>query len=566
MLPDHESDTARLREELARSEEARRAAEQRLATSETRLAVAVGAAQMVGAWDWDIVADRVYADPNFARIYTVDPAEAAVGVPIATFLRNFHPDDLPGFDVEFNRVLLEGGAFSSEYRIVQPDGSVRWLLAHGSVIRDASGTPVRFPGVSLDITERKQAELRGAALLQLGDRLRDLQDPADMAFVAAEILGQTFGVGRAGYGTIDAARETILIERDWTAPGSASIAGLLHFRSFGSYIEDLKANRTVACVDARTDPRTAATAERLEAIDARSFINMPLFEHGAFVALLFLNDKAPRTWSDDQLAFMRNVADRLRAATERRRAEAGLRALATSLEQQVAERTADRNRLWQLSSDIMLVARFDGSILAVNPAWKRMLGWSEAELLSLVLFDLVHPDDVALATTRTAALAGGKAFPRFENRLRHKDGSYRWIAWAAVPGDGLISAVGRDVTSEREQAESLKKAEEQLRQAQKMEAVGQLTGGLAHDFNNLLTGITGSLDLLQHPRRARSPEGARSLHQRRAGRRKAGRGLDPSPARLFAPPDPRSQGHRHQPADWRHGGPHPPDRRTRDHA
>ncbi len=83
------------------------------------------------------------------------------------------------------------------------------------------------------------------------------------------------------------------------------------------------------------------------------------------------------------------------------------------------------------------------------------------------------------------------------NRYRHRDGSYRWLSWIAVPEDRFIHAVGRDITAERVTAEALAQSEDALRQAQKMEAVGQLTGGLAHDFNNLLVGISGSLELMQ---------------------------------------------------------------------
>jgi PAS domain S-box-containing protein len=170
--------------------------------------------------------------------------------------------------------------------------------------------------------------------------------------------------------------------------------------------------------------------------------------------------------------------------------------LNANLEQQVAERTADRNRIWQLSTDIMLVARFDGAVSAVNPAGTTVLGWTEQEFIGRSLFELIHPDDLDATSGGVKAVAEGSAVWRFDNRYRRKDGDYRWITWAAVQGDGLINAVGRDVTAERRQAEALRQTEEQLRQSQKMEAVGQLTGGVAHDFNNLLQVISGNLQLL----------------------------------------------------------------------
>ena len=80
-----------------------------------------------------------------------------------------------------------------------------------------------------------------------------------------------------------------------------------------------------------------------------------------------------------------------------------------------------------------------------------------------------------------------------------KDGSFRWLSWVATPEEGLIYASGRHITAEKEQAEALRQVEEALRQSQKMEAVGQLTGGVAHDFNNLLTVIKSSVDLIKRP-------------------------------------------------------------------
>src|SRR5205085_4827015 len=152
-----------------------------------------------------------------------------------------------------------------------------------------------------DVSHGKHAEVRHAALAELADRFREIEDPDELAYAAAEILGRTLGVSRAGYGTIDTGAETIRIERDWNAPGAASLAGTLHFRDYGSYIEDLKAGATVIVGNAEEDPRTAATAGSLKAIAAHSFINMPVTEQGGFVALLFLNHHAPREWPTEDL-------------------------------------------------------------------------------------------------------------------------------------------------------------------------------------------------------------------------------------------------------------------------
>ncbi|SFL75632.1 PAS domain S-box-containing protein [Methylobacterium pseudosasicola] len=167
------------------------------------------------------------------------------------------------------------------------------------------------------------------------------------------------------------------------------------------------------------------------------------------------------------------------------------------LARQVAARTAERDQIWQASSDLLCVANLDGYFVSLNPAWSTQLGWTDAEMKARPFLDFVHPDDAEATRAAASGLARGEAQLTFENRYRHKDGSYLWLSWNAVPRDGLIYASVRDVSETKRQAEALARTEEALRQSQKMEAVGQLTGGLAHDFNNLLAGISGSLELMQ---------------------------------------------------------------------
>src|SRR6202022_2900918 len=188
----------------------------------------------------------------------------------------------------------------------------------------------------------------------------------------------------------------------------------------------------------------------------------------------------------------------LRQSEERHRKLADqLAGLSATLAQRVEEKTRERDRIWNVSQDLLGVADRGGVWRTVNPAWTRTLGWSEAELLNRTSDWLEHPDDGGLMRAQVKKLGTSGTTVRFESRFRHKDGSYRWLSWTGVSDEDANYAVARDVTAEKAAAERLKAAEEALLHSQKMEAVGQLTGGIAHDFNNLLTGIVGSLDLLQ---------------------------------------------------------------------
>ena len=219
--------------------------------------------------------------------------------------------------------------------------------------------------------------------------------------------------------------------------------------------------------------------------------------NGATLGTFAIYYSEPRVPTHDDIKSIAFVTQTAALAIERhiseqriKRSQFELRRLNETLEQEVAQRTQERNRAWRLSQDLLAVCNMDGVLEAVNASWTRLLGWDADELLGHRFVEFTHPDDVQATLAVFASVFERPLTDPYTYRFRHKDGSWRSFSWSASFEAGKVYASGRDVTVEREQAEA-------LRQSQKMEAVGQLTGGLAHDFNNLLAVITGSLEMTE---------------------------------------------------------------------
>jgi PAS domain S-box-containing protein len=331
-------------------------------------------------------------------------------------------------------------------------------------------------------------------LSELSDLLRGSETVAEISSVVSEFLGSALACARTGYAMI--CKDDTLIAADWTDGTVASLSGRHAFTSLGSsYGEHMTRDDVLVIEDVRTHPATAGNHGLWSGIDVRALINVPLLENGRLVAMVYAHQPSPRHWTADEVRLVQDVADRAWEAMGRARAVEALRRVNDSLEAQVQDRTQQRDRLWSLSTDLMMVSDRNGVIRAVNPAWTQRLGWREDELVGAPFTNFLHPDDIAQTLAIRGTLLDGAVLERFCNRYLTKSGDIVWLSWTAVPDGPVIHSVARDITAEREQAEALKAAEEALRHAQKMEAVGQLTGGIAHDFNNLLQGIVGALQL-----------------------------------------------------------------------
>ena len=411
------------------------------------LSQALEAAGVVGIWDGDLVNDRIYADESFARIYGVDPIDAGRGRPLGFYFQYIHPDDRPSSTAAIERMKAGLDEYANEHRIVRPDGSVRWVLARGRLVRDPNGRPVRFHGVSIDLTERKLAENRQAFVLELSDELRALGDPQRVLKLAMTRLGAYLGAARVGYGQVQPDRETVLVTCGYV-DGLEPVDGRFRLDEFGARnVERGRQGLTTVEDDVLAAPEMlSATWSK---IGTRAHVSVPLIRDGEYRATLYVTHRRPHHWSSDEVALIEEVASRVWDALESARAEGELLRANEELATLLAARTADRNRIWQLADELMIICDLNGVILDVNPAAGRLIGWTERDLRGMPLSAFLHPEDVERTATEIQNLVEGRHSAAFENRYRTPSGAYRLISWTSICDGGLLHGVGRDITEEQ---------------------------------------------------------------------------------------------------------------------
>lgn len=150
---------------------------------------ALDTVEIAGAWDWDIPSDLVRADTFVALLFSVDPEEAAGGLPLSAYIDGIHPDDREHVHALIRRCIDEDIPFVAEYRVLSVDGVTRWVLDRGHILRDPAGRPTRGRGIIVDITWSRTGKLTPAGG-DLEASVSPLEQAADHALAAQRVITQ----------------------------------------------------------------------------------------------------------------------------------------------------------------------------------------------------------------------------------------------------------------------------------------------------------------------------------------------------------------------------------------
>jgi PAS domain S-box-containing protein len=384
-----------------------------------------------------------------------------------------HPDDRDRLLAAWRDATRNQRDFRSEFRVLGTTGEV-WVLGQAKPQTDGEGRTLVYIGAITDITDRKRFE----------EQLHEAQQHLERRVAArtSHLISANRELEREVGERQEAEAALIASER--------RLRDVLDNTTAVIYVKDLDSryiliNRQFANLfhttreeaEGKTDfdifPKDVATAFRrndqkvIEAEAPMEFDESAPHDDGPhrYLSLKFpLYDAHRRFYA---------VCGISTDVTERERAQ------------------AERSRIFNLSPDLMAITSFDGYFKIVNPQFEKVLGYSEEELLTMPIMDLVHAEDREAAIEEFDTVKAGNPTLHFENRARCKDGTYKWFAWRAtpVPEERCIYTVGHDITREKRLEEEIRRRRAEMARNLRTQTMGEMAFGIAHELNQPLGAV-----------------------------------------------------------------------------
>jgi PAS domain S-box-containing protein len=366
-------------------------------------------------------------------------------------------------------------------------------------------------------------------LLSLDEATRGLVDPSEITQAAAELLGRHLQVNRCAYAEVEGDQDAFSLTGDYSQ-GVPSIVGRYHFSDFGAEcLRLMRAGEPYVVEDSEVDPRTQSVLISYRKTQIRGVICVPLLKNGMLRAAMAVHCNEPRRWQREEVDLAQFVASRCWESIERARVTRALREANEKLEREAQIRSADLSRTERQFSQLVAgvtdcaiyMLDTNGRVATWNPGAQRIKGYTADEVIGRHFSQFYTIEDRASGLPELSlSLVATKGKFEGEGWRMRKDGSRFWASVLIDPIYGPdqqiagYAKITRDMTERR-------LIQDQLNQAQKMEAIGQLTGGVAHDFNNLLTVILGNLDTVQRRASAEDKRLQRAIEHATRGAERA---------------------------------------------
>ncbi len=426
----------------------------------------------------------------------------------------FRPAEAAGSDAVLLDTLLQGQPLT-DYELVQPrkDGVPLTLSVNARPLRDDAGAVIGVMGSCRDVTAQKRIRQRESALAGLGHSLSVANNPEEAARIIVGVAQALLGWDACSLDLYFPETETVraVLTMDTVEGRRVDVPHAYAEGPPGPLAARVIAEGARLILREEAGDPTEGLAPFGEGRRSASLLFAPIRHGDRVIGVLSIQSYTPRAYDCADLDVLESLADHCAGALERIRVENALR-----------ESQAQVARTESFALVMTAHVSLDGRWLKVPPGLCALLGTSEEELLGAAVGAVIHPDHLAHAETQRRRLVGGDARSAdLETRFVRRDGRAVWVYLNSSVVQDATGAPLYLLTYLRDVTER-KTLEEQLRQAQKMEAVGQLAGGIAHDFNNLLTAIIGSGELLLRELDPADPARLDLIEINRAAHRAAG--------------------------------------------
>jgi PAS domain S-box-containing protein len=470
----------------------RKQAEAALRQNEQLLRLALAGAK-AGSWDWELATGKLTWSPEMYHLYgldrdRIDPASDPVQYDI--WYNNYlHPDDRQRVSDYLASVLEQRlSEIQIEHRIFHPERGFRWLFGLGRLTVNDRGEPVRFNGITLDISDRKQAELMRQQQIEREQAIADIAQDIRRSLVLNEVLSRTVERVRNLLNT-----DRVIIFRfrpDWQGDVVVESVGaewvsILSTTIFDPcfeehYIEPYRQGQISSMSDIDAEHLEPCYVELLKPLQVKANLVIPLLPGEQLWGLLIAHQcSAPRQWQNAEIELLQQLANQVSIAIQQ-----------SELYQKIREQAA----LIDIATDAIFVRDLDNNILFWNQGAERLYGWTAEEALGKPAAELFERE-AASQPAESLLIVAEKGFWQGELEQVTKSGKEVKVAsrWTLVRDESgqpkSILVVNSDITEK-------KQLEKQFYRAQRLESIGTLASGIAHDFNNILTPMLAVSHLL----------------------------------------------------------------------